>query len=576
LEALATVANVNTYNQYGVYEYYSLRGFSEGAQMVDGVRNEGNRVRTQLSNVERVEVLKGPASVLSGNEAIGSSVNIVLKKPSAQPLYEASLSAGSFNTRRTYGGATGRLGRDSLLFRLDFGVDTAEGFRHDPSNKLSVTPTVAWQMTRDDRLEVRYSFNRNDISGDGGIPQVTRPDGTVFIPDVPRDTRYNTPQDFALSYDHNIRLSYTRQFGNNLGLRNLYSPRVYDDEYWVVLGGWDHQDYHSRTTRSNNANITTTRVNLYNPVETHVPWTDFTISRYDHAQNYTEGVYGQDHVELGSRVTAVVLVRADYVDGSTYNNPVTNNVEGVGPLTKSKQRRFSSRYGMVYQPADRLDLYGQYATSFKPNFTIQPDGSELKPEIGAQWEFGQRLRLVGDRVSVNTSAFRISRRNVALSRPGGFFDQAGEIQSDGLETDVNGEFSSWYFTAGYGYTNAKYVDYVTTTTAGVRTVLSGNVKPRAPHHSFNYQAARNWRTGLTLAVSGRTLGHQFLNDANTLFFDGYSLVNLAASYTRGRTQFAVNVNNLTDTEYWASTLGNRQFYPGESRRVMGTLRVMFN
>ena len=92
---------------------------------------------------------------------------------------------------------------------------------------------------------------------------------------------------------------------------------------------------------------------------------------------------------------AVALVRADYVDRSTYNNPVTNDVEGVGPVTKSKQRRFSSRYGLVYQPADRLDLYGQYATSFKPNFTIQPDGSELKPEIGAQWELGKRLRLVG-------------------------------------------------------------------------------------------------------------------------------------------------------------------------------------
>ena len=67
----------------------------------------------------------------------------------------------------------------------------------------------------------------------------------------------------------------------------------------------------------NSANITTTPINLFNPVETHPTFTDFTISRYDHAQNYTEGVYLQDHLELGSKVTAVVLGRADYVDRRT-------------------------------------------------------------------------------------------------------------------------------------------------------------------------------------------------------------------------------------------------------------------
>src|SRR5690606_12025238 len=77
--ALQTVPNVNAYNQYGVYEYDSFRGFSDSVQTVDGVRNEGNRVRTQLSNVDRVEVLKGPASVLYGTDAIGATVNIVLK-----------------------------------------------------------------------------------------------------------------------------------------------------------------------------------------------------------------------------------------------------------------------------------------------------------------------------------------------------------------------------------------------------------------------------------------------------------------------------------------------------------------
>jgi iron complex outermembrane receptor protein len=618
--ALANVPGVSAYQQYGVYEYYTLRGFTEGAQMVDGVRNEGNRVRTILNNVERIEVLKGPASVLSGNEAIGSSVNIVLKKPTSQPLYESSLTYGSWNTVRASGAASGRLASSPLLYRMDAGFDVADNFRHDPWKKFNVTPSVSWRFGRTDQLDVRYSLSRNDVSGDSGIPVVPNADGTFAIPDVPRDRRYNTPQDFALSTDQNINVKYTRQFGDHIGFTNVLGPRIYDDEYWVAetlavplnstnvnrtflyfkhkrrpwtnlaevngdftlgvrhnfLAGYDHQSYHSRTTRSNNANITTAPIDLFSPVENHQTWTDFTVSRYDHAQNYTEGVYGQDHVELGSKVKAVVLVRADYVDRSTYNNPVTNGIETEVTPTKSTQRRYSSRYGAVYQPAADVDVYAQYATSFKPNFNLQPDGSELKPEIGAQWELGNRVRLLDSRAYVNTSVYRIERQNVALSRPGGFFDQAGMIRSQGLEVEMDARWASVHVMVGYGYTDAEYVDYVTSNAAGVRTVLSGKTRPRTPTNTFSYQAEKVWRNGLTLAVAGRSHGRQFLDDANTLSFDSYSILDLAASYTKGRASYSLNFSNLTDTSYWASIRGPRQFYPGEPLRVMGTVRMLMN
>ncbi|MET0214449.1 MAG: TonB-dependent receptor, partial [Vicinamibacterales bacterium] len=92
--ALQHVASVAAYNQYGVYQYFSFRGFSDSVQMVDGIRNEGNRVSTQLANVDRLEVLKGPASVLYGGDAIGAAVNLVLKKPQAEPTYDFSATAG--------------------------------------------------------------------------------------------------------------------------------------------------------------------------------------------------------------------------------------------------------------------------------------------------------------------------------------------------------------------------------------------------------------------------------------------------------------------------------------------------
>lgn len=619
VDALAIVPNVSTYQQYGVYEHYVYRGFTNDAQMVDGVRNEGNRVRSQLSNVERIEVLKGPSAVLSGNEAIGSAVNIVLKKPSFRPGYESSITAGSFDTLRLTAGATGRLGHDALLYRFDVGMDKSENFRHDPWTRVNVTPTLSWQMSRNDRVEVRYSMHRNDVSGDSGIPIVTV-DGVPQLADVPRDRRFNTPQDFALSYDHNVRVAYTRPFGDRFGFRNVYAPRFFDDEYWVaesmsvaagttdvsrtflyfkherrpwtnlaelngsvtlgvphnLLVGWDFQDYHSRTTRSENANITTAPIDLYNPVETHQTWTDFSVSRYDHFQNYTNGFYVQDHLELGSRVKAVVMFRGDYTDRTTHNNPVADGIETPGTVTETSTSRNTARYGLVYQPLDQLDVYGQFATSFKPNNNLQPDGTELKPETGAQWEVGQRFRFLDDHMYLNAAAFRIERRNVALSLPGGWFDQAGQIRSQGLELELNGGWSNLSFTIGYGFSDAKYVDYVTTSRSGVQTDLSGKTRPRAPRNTFSYQGAYTMRNGLTLAVSGRTLGDQFLTDANTSHFESYSLLNAAASYRLGRVVYSLSVNNLADTRYLASTRGNSLWYPGAPRAVMGSARLLLD
>ncbi len=610
--ALQNVPNVNAYNQYGVYEYYTFRGFNDSVQTVDGVRNEGNRVRTQLSNVERVEVLKGPASVLYGNEAIGATVNIVLKKPSAEPAYDAAVSVGSWRTARAAFGATGRLAGPSLLYRVDVGVDHADGFRHDPSDKVNVTPTVSWRASDRDHLDVRYSFNRNDLSGDGGIPVVTLPDGTTRIPDVPRDRRYNTPQDYALSADHSLRAGYTRILNASFGLRGVFSARRFDDDYWVaeslrvtlpsqvnrtflyfkherrpyfgqlelnghvrfgvshdLLAGWEHQNYRTRTARSVAASSATTPIDLFDPVETHATRTDFTISSYDYTRVGVHAGYLQDTLTLTPKLKAVVGVRVDDMRRRTNNNPIADGVEREGTRTIRHSHALTSRQGIVYQPSPALDLYAQHATAFRPNYNLQADGTPIDPETGRQFEVGQRLRLADTRVELHAAFFRIEKRNIALARPGGLFDMAGKIRSTGAEAEIEGRIASaWLVQAGYGYTQAEYVDYVTSAAN-----FSGNTRPRTPRHTFNASTSYAFANGLSVAMSFRSQGDQFLNDANTLSFDGYSLLNVNGTYTRGRLQYALTLSNLTDAVYWASTLGNTQLYPGEPLRVIATVRV---
>jgi iron complex outermembrane receptor protein len=613
--ALQFVNNVNAYQQYGVYEHYQFRGFSDVVQMVDGIRNEGNRVRSQLSNVESIEVLKGPASVLYGSDSLGATMNIVLKKPSPQPSYDASVSAGSWNTYRGTFGATGRIGMDRMLYRLDAGAESSDNFRGDAWKRFNLTPSLTYRIGPLDQLDLRYALNRNDVSGDAGLPLVTRPDGTSFIADVPRERRFSTPQDFALSDDHNLRSSYGHTFANGMGVRNISGYRVYDDEYWLTetlrvtypstvnreflyfkherrpftnqvefsgparflvnhdfLMGWDHQTYRSRTTRVASASVLTTPIDLYNPVETHVTRTEFPPSRYDYSRNYTNGLYVQDHVTLTSQLKAVAGVRLDMVRRYTNNNPVADGAETEVPRVRRNANKPTSRVGLVYQPANMVDVYAQYASAFKPNFNLQPDGSTLEPEFGVSYEVGQRFRLMQDRVQLNTAIFQITKRNVTFSRPGGFFEQIGKVRSRGFEADVDARFSpEWHLSVGYGYTDAVFLDYRTTAT----TDFTGNRPTRVPPHTVSVNGTYTWNNRLSLMAGTQFRDTQFLNDQNTLTLDAFSLVNLAASYAHGPMQYNLSMSNVTDQFYYASIRGNTQFYPGEPRRMTATVSWLF-
>ena len=638
--ALKYIPNATAYSQYGVYQYFTFRGFSDNVQLVDGIRNEGNRVNTQLANVERLEVLKGPASVLYGGDAIGATVNIVLKKPSPDPVYDFSGTVGRWDTYRSSFGAAGRVGRmDDVFYRFDIAGDAADNFRHDQSKRLNVTPSVTWRTSAAGRLDFRYSYDRNRASGDSGIPLVpltggfvpdptrtaigdplsraVQGDGSDFIPDVPNDTRFNTPQDFALGTDQNFFASYAHVFGRGLAFRNTFGYRYFDDEYWTTelldvtppsrvnrgflyfmhhrrpwtnqaelsgqtklgvtndfLIGYDYQDYSNYTHRRAAANYNTTPIDLYDPVETHVnvDLYSFPITRNDHFTNETNAVFVQDTVTVVPQVKAVFGGRFDRIRRQSHNNPVTNGVETDGPLTLGKSDKFTYRLGLVYQPTSRIDLYVQNATSFRPNFSVQPDGSLLEPEEGEQLEVGQRFRFMQERLQWSAAFFHIEKRNVARSLPGGFFEQIGKLRSRGFETEVAGTLTSRLsVSAGYGYTDATFLDYYSGTVN-----LSGNTPRRVPDHTVNFVTSYAWANGFSVNGGVQAVSHQFINDTNTVGFSGYTLVNMGASYTKGRVQYLLNLTNLTDSEYWASSLGNRQLYPGQPFNVMATIRIRTN
>jgi iron complex outermembrane receptor protein len=222
-------------------------------------------------------------------------------------------------------------------------------------------------------------------------------------------------------------------------------------------------------------------------------------------------------------------------------------VVSKGPVAKRDAEAFTTRVGLVNQPSSRVDLYGSFANSFKPLTQAQPDGSSLDPETGSQFEAGQRFHMAADRVQLNTAVYRILRQNVAFRRPGNFFVQAGEIESRGFEADLETLLSTrWNVNVAYGFIDAEFLDFQETPTSNLR----GNTPVFAPRHTFNLWTGYRWDNGFGVNVGARYFGQVFADNGNTFEVDGYGTMALAVRYARGPIEYALNVNNLTDTKYF--------------------------
>jgi len=620
--ALQNVPGVYAFTNYGVYEGYTFRGFvdlfpSLANQLVDGVRHEGNRVNTQLTSVERVEVLKGPSSALYGGGAIGATVNLVRKKPSAEPAYDFSAAFGSWSLARSTAGATGRLASNALLYRVDFGVEGQDGYRHNNPIRIQASPSLAWRLGARDQVNVYYTFNRDRFDGDAGIPLLNTDFGTPLpestFPDVPRDRNYRTPFDYAEIHDHNLQATYARQLSGSWGFRNTFSYRPVNDDYFLaeflvveppsavyreylqfthfrrpmtnlaeftshvagrtehnLVFGWEGQHYTNRTNTIPDGGVAEAEyVDLYQPVETQQAIAK-PLARVAHFTHNTNAFYAQDHVTLGPKVKAMIGGRFDIFRRTSHNNPVANGVETEGPVLKREADALTGRVGLVYQPLSGLDLYGSFANSFRPLTQAQPDGTSLEPEWGKQVEFGQRFHWLRDRLQLNTVLFHIVRENVAFSRPGGFFDQASDVRSRGFEADVTTmPVSNWRINAGYAFTSATFGDYLT----DADTNLKGNSSIMAPRHMYNMWTAYDWPSGVGVNVGLRAQSSMFIDPANEFTIDGYGVLSLGARYRRGRVEYGLNLNNVTDTNYFAAVLYDSQLYPGEPLNWLATIRV---
>ena len=247
-DATRFLPGVHFRTTYGAFQQVSIRGFDNSVILVDGVRDERSSIDNSypfmdLSSVESIELLKGPASVLYGQSAVGGVLNIVRKAPVAEQNVYARIAYGSYyNQQATFAMGSKLVG--PLNYRANVNYETQDGWRDNSTKRLSGYFTLGGQLTTKDELDIRIGANRDFYPTEIGLPDVMTTD--IFntsnnkkylstgdmLPGLNREARYNSESDFLYNRSFNVSAMYKHTFGNAAKLMNKLSYSYDDIDYF--------------------------------------------------------------------------------------------------------------------------------------------------------------------------------------------------------------------------------------------------------------------------------------------------------------------------------------------------------
>ncbi|GEC16275.1 ferrichrome-iron receptor [Nitrobacter winogradskyi] len=631
-QALRNVSGITSGR--GMEQEFLIRGFEFQNYYRNGLPFRVDYAHTQdLVNVDRIEVLKGPASVLYGRAEPGGIINFVTKQPQRTPYYSVRQRLGSYNLRRTELDATGSVGDGPFSYRV-VAAHQRNGtwLDHYNEERNSIAPSLSLDISERTRTTLQIEYSDINYRGTGGPIYAMIPSINNRPPDIRRSTNLNDPwsmqnQKYLLmtlntehsfndnwSIRHNLSYSrfvstssrlYTRPFAASNGdaNRNFFSDNVYDDDSlknlfsslqltgkfdtWNVshtlLAGADYSSRYERTTwgdlYSPPAGISWS-TNVFNPVYTAAPpiVTDADVFHVNTSTPWY-GFYLQDQMQLPYDVFVLAGLRYDHASRSG----ITGTTNNLSPISSSSDSKVTPRFGVLWRPISQLSIYGSYTENFGASNGVDPSGQPLPPQTAQQFEAGIKTELAGGRLIGTLALFDLTKQNVAVPDPAlrSRLIAVGEARSRGVEVDVSGEIlPGWNIKAGYAYMPfAK----ITRDTNG----WEGNRLHNTPVHSGSLWSTYTFAGGdldglkLGLGVQGMGLTEAARNYSGDYRPQrpGYAIVNAMASY-RWKVDKSVmtaqlNIENLTDEAWWSGSNGYGQYYIGRPRTFMLSLGVEY-
>jgi iron complex outermembrane receptor protein len=620
-EALRYVPGVTT-QPFGFdsrFDFFNIRGFSgttNGSLYRDGLqlRSQGFRqFRYDIYGLERIEVLRGPASVLFGQGTIGGVVNYITKRPTREPLREFILEAGNFDRFQGKFDLSGPVAdTDTLSYRLTgLARDSKTQVDFVEDDRIFIAPSLTWQPSEDTSLTILSHFEEDSTGSSNNFFPFAgtvrgNPNGRIPVhrfSGEPTFDQYDR-KEYSLGYLFEHKASDTWTFRQNarfdhtdvdfkqafgLGLdpadstqrllqRGAFVGAEESDAFAidtqaqakVVTGSIAHTllfgiDYQRSEFDVVSAFGLAPSIDLYTPVYG-VPVTDPAVVAKNDGVQYQTGLYFQEQAKFLDKWVLTLGGRQDYVDSETTDRLANTR-------TDENDHKFSGRAGLVYLADNGLAPYISYSESFLPVAGVDLSGRRFDPETGEQYEVGVKYQPPGVNAFITVAAFDLRRQNVSTPDPINPANtlQTGEVRSRGIELEAVASLdTNLDVIATYTFQDLE----ITKSNDGTE----GNTPSAVPRHLVslrtNYSLREGWLAGLNLGLGLRYVGTTFVDDANSFKTESYTLVDASAQYDWKKFSVGLNVNNLFDKEYIAGCSGAACFY-GATRTVVGSLRYRF-
>lgn len=620
-----SIAGVSEFSYSGV----TFRGFRDDANVFyDGVRGDpfsGFSV-PQVFNVERIEVLKGPAAALYGGGQPGGMINYVTKKPTFTESKALNLTFGSDSLSGGSIDLTGGLTED-IAYRLGAFVESQDSFRNNAdSENTQIVGGLLFNLSDDTRLTTTFDFIKQDLGGNRlrGVP--VDDNGNFLV-----DPSYNANEESdhqnmeALTLQANLKHNFSDNFDLNATVRYMDNEReqaYHESRSWVDVNGdgeaniedeiiqreyrdqyraneeisftldfvydtqWlavDHQilfggDYHDVDTqyeylRARYEDDGVVNLNIFdlNYGETDPSTYTLTDQNKDGVKSSRYAFYVQDTIAFTDQWSLMLGARFDQFDET---DKATGSDYDDSDITY--------RTGLTFKPSEDLSFYMNYSQSFDPVSATDYDESSgnLAPTTGDQIEMGAKKEWFDGRILTTFAIYQIDKENLVMGNPD-YVDETetpeesalinfGLVESKGFEFTLVGDITDFIsLTTNYAYNDTKVID-------GESSNISDSGKfVNAPEH----QAGLWTRFDLQSLNSSFAFGVDYVSEQ--ISFDNqkvkaYTVFDASWTTRWDNTLFSLNVNNIFDKEYAVSGFSERNgHFPGEPREIIGQVTYSF-
>lgn len=598
-------------------DWLGLRGSDESTTFIDGMRAPLTGwygvVRVEPYVYERIEVLRGPSSIIAGANDPGGVINLVSKRPQPDALGEIGVQLGNFDLRQVNADFTGPLNGDgTLLYRLvAVGKESGTQIEHAEEERALLAPSLTWQFADDSSLTVYAEYQYDDSENTNAFLGLEgtlydAPHGRIptdlFIGEPAWDTyggtryRFGYALDLALSESWSLRHQLRHDDVEGL-MESLYASwwlgfldangdadpngeylgrewYIYDDSSrvttaeWLVQGKLDtgavkHTllfgvDGMLHDASQGYAWGEGTPLNVYAPV--YGTFARPSLGGATPTENEIRriGILAQDQMKLNDRLSMRVGLRRDMVRNAVVGSEM------------EKDWATSVNFGVVYEVIPGLAPYASYSESFNPVGGTDADGRGFKPKEAKQIEGGLKWESQSLPVQATAAYYTIEEKNRLADDPNnvGSSIQLGEAKIRGVELEARADLAAWGLLGSYTYTRVR-------ASAGS---FGGNLDPDEQLQGIPEHMATAWvvHDFTSLGLEGFKLGGGIRyidrtgDGTGDVFVPSVTLFDAMASYDTGPWRFALNANNLTDKTYIATCLSRGDCWFGQARRVVGS------